>query len=341
MGVALGAGVEYCERIQYDAPQADADCLAYIGSAPRPNWDAIPLDYFTLDGYQYWRVEEPEAPIYAQPNGSVIGRTGKGLVYMRARALSADGQWLRNDEGQWLHTADLRRERPSEFRGVILDEGSWRPFAWVLANTRPLSHPGGPMTEEGTLLRRYDLVYTFASVEDEDGTLWHLIGEEQWLPATQLALVLPIERPRVISRERWLAVDLSQQVLLGYWGEELQFVTLISSGIEGRDTPSGVYEAWARLQLDDMSGFTGAPDAYGLESVPWVLYYDGNYGFHGTYWHDGFGAPLSHGCVNLSISDSAYVYHWTVDGGVAYGTDSVEEIDTQIFIYRSGPADDG
>ena len=128
---------------------------------------------------------------------------------------------------------------------------------------------------------------------------------------------------------------------MGYWQDTPQFATLVSSGIEGRDTPLGVYEVWARLELDSMSGFTGAPDAYGLESVPWVLYYDEDIGFHGTYWHDGFGAPLSHGCVNLSVSDSAFLYQWTVDGIGAFGTDGVEEIDTQVYVYRSGLVGNG
>ena len=333
-----------CANINAAAPAADDTCLAYIESAPRPDFDPIPIDYFTLDGYQYWRAKQPGTPLYSAPNGSVVGRTSNGLVYIRAKERSADGQWLRSEEGQWLRTADLQRERPSEFRGVQLggdEDGELRPFAWVLKDAQPAASPGGAAAEDAPLLQRYDLVYTFASVEDEEGARWYLIGAGQWLPAAQLAVVLPTQKPRVISRDRWLSVDLTQQVLLGYWQDTPQFATLVSSGIEGRATPLGVYEIWARLELDSMSGFTGAPDAYGLESVPWVLYYDESIGFHGTYWHDGFGAPLSHGCVNLSVSDSAFVYQWTVDGIGAYGTDDVEEIDTQVYVYRSGGAGDG
>ena len=326
-----------CANINAAAPAADDACLAYIERAPRPDFDPIPIDYFTLDGFQYWRAQRPGTPLYSAPNGSVVGRTNNGLVYIRAREKSADGHWLRNEDGQWLRTADLQRERASEFRGVQLGEDTLRPFAWVLKASWPAASPGGPAVKDAPLLRRYDRVYTFASVEDEEGARWYLVGAEQWLPAARLAVVLPAQKPRVISRDRWLAVDLTQQVLLGYWQDTPQFATLVSSGIEGRATPLGVYEIWARLDLDSMSGFTGAPDAYGLESVPWVLYYDESIGFHGTYWHDGFGAPLSHGCVNLSISDAAFVYQWTVDGIGAFGTDGVEDIDTQVYVYRSAP----
>ena len=340
VGISHGAEISPppCAEISAEDPVPDEACLAHIEGEPRPVFIPIPVDYYTLDVFQYWRATEPGTPLYAAPNGEIVGRTADGLVYFRVNETSEEGRWLRNEEGQWLRAADLQRERASDFRGVQLGEAAagLRPFAWVLEDTQAVASPGAAATEDAPELERYELVYTFASVEDEAGARWYLIGAEGWLPATQLAVVLPAVKPRVVSRERWLAVDLTQQVLVGYWGDTPQFATLVSSGIEGRDTPLGVYEIWARLELDSMSGFTGAPDAYGLESVPWVLYYDEDIGFHGTYWHDGFGAPLSHGCVNLSVSDSAYLYQWTVDGLGAFGTDGVEEIDTQVYVYRSG-----
>jgi lipoprotein-anchoring transpeptidase ErfK/SrfK len=38
------------------------------------------------------------------------------------------------------------------------------------------------------------------------------------------------------------------------------------------------------------------------------------YGLHGTYWHNNFGSPMSHGCVNLSVSDAAWFYDWAAVG---------------------------
>ena len=256
-------------------------CLAFIEGEPRPVFLPIPIDYYTLDVFQYWRATEAGTPLYAAPHGEVIGRTANGLVYFRVNETSEDGSWLRNEEGQWLRAADLQRERASDFRGVQFGDlaDGLRSFAWVLEDTQAVASPGAAATADSLELGRYELVYTFASVEDEAGARWYLVGAEGWLPASQLAVVRPPVKPRVISRERWLAVDLTQQVLVGYWQDTPQFATLVSSGIEGRDTPLGVYEIWARLQLDSMSGFTGAPDAYGLESVPWVLYYDERYRF--------------------------------------------------------------
>ncbi|MDQ7033544.1 MAG: L,D-transpeptidase [Anaerolineae bacterium] len=75
-------------------------------------------------------------------------------------------------------------------------------------------------------------------------------------------------------------------------------------------TDEGLFEVWARLERDGMTGATGAPEAYALQSVPWVQYFDGSNALHGTYWHDLFGYRRSRGCVNLSISDAGWVFKW-------------------------------
>jgi hypothetical protein len=64
-----------------------------------------------------------------------------------------------------------------------------------------------------------------------------------------------------------------------------------------------------------MSGAEGQEDFYSLENVPWTLYFDNDISLHGTYWHDGFGYRHSHGCVNLTITDSHWVFDWSQEGG--------------------------
>jgi lipoprotein-anchoring transpeptidase ErfK/SrfK len=110
------------------------------------------------------------------------------------------------------------------------------------------------------------------------------------------------------------------------------FATLVSTGLPNWDTNQGIFEIWARVANDGMSGATGAPEAYALQSVPWVMYFDDAISLHGTYWHDGFGYRHSHGCVNLSISDARYVFNWT--GETPPNEDG--EIVTQVYVYASG-----
>ena len=129
-----------------------------------------------------------------------------------------------------------------------------------------------------------------------------------------------------------MAVDLFEQTLIAYEDEIPVFATLVSSGLPLWSTNQGVFQIWARLDRDSMSGATGAPDAYALQDVPWTMYFDGSISLHGTYWHDDFGYRRSHGCVNLSISDARWLYDWTAEAE----PDEYNEIINQVYVFSSG-----
>lgn len=107
-----------------------------------------------------------------------------------------------------------------------------------------------------------------------------------------------------------MSIDLYEQALIAYDGDTPVFATLISSGLPGNDTNEGLFRVWADLPQDRMSGFAGAPNAYDLSGVPWVMYFDDSISLHGTYWHNNFGYRRSRGCVNMSISDARWVFEW-------------------------------
>ncbi|HUS13783.1 MAG TPA: L,D-transpeptidase, partial [Chloroflexia bacterium] len=68
-----------------------------------------------------------------------------------------------------------------------------------------------------------------------------------------------------------------------------------------------------RLVKEDMDGGGESPSSlyYNLKDVPWIQYFHtSGEGLHGTYWHDNFGRPMSHGCVNMSIQNADWMYHW-------------------------------
>jgi lipoprotein-anchoring transpeptidase ErfK/SrfK len=64
---------------------------------------------------------------------------------------------------------------------------------------------------------------------------------------------------------------------------------------------------------DPEYGITVRRGAAGFElrDVPWIQYFAAGYALHGAYWHDVFGVPRSHGCVNLSPIDARVVFRWT------------------------------
>jgi hypothetical protein len=102
---------------------------------------------------------------------------------------------------------------------------------------------------------------------------------------------------------------------VAYEGDTPVFATLIASGLPDWSTNEGTFQTWVRIVNGSMSGAEGQTDFYSLENVPWTLYFDGSISIHGTYWHDGFGYRHSHGCVNMSLTDSFWVFQWSAEGG--------------------------
>jgi len=117
--------------------------------------------------------------------------------------------------------------------------------------------------------------------------------------------------------ERWIEVDLSEQKLRAWEGDNLYLETSISSGLPRTPTPTGEFRIWIKLRATKMEGGEGAY-YYNLPNVPYVMFFSNEnvpaylgYGLHGTYWHNDFGNPRSHGCVNLPTSIAEKLYYWT------------------------------
>jgi lipoprotein-anchoring transpeptidase ErfK/SrfK len=111
----------------------------------------------------------------------------------------------------------------------------------------------------------------------------------------------------------WIDIDLSEQWLTAYEGDNPVFGASVSTGVERHYTPVGEFAIEYMLDWQTMWG-----DDYYLPDVPYVMYFADYLAIHGTYWHDNFGSPMSHGCVNLPISEAGWLYNW-----VSIGTPAV------------------
>jgi len=109
--------------------------------------------------------------------------------------------------------------------------------------------------------------------------------------------------------ERWIDVDLSQQRVYAYEGETAVNSFVVSTGTWQTPTVTGTYKIWIKLRSTTMTG-----PGYYLPNVPYTMYFYKGYGLHGTYWHNNFGTPMSHGCVNLSIPDAEWLYNFASEG---------------------------
>ena len=104
---------------------------------------------------------------------------------------------------------------------------------------------------------------------------------------------------------------MTTQRLRAFEGDRLVYEFPISSGKWGR-TPTGEFRVWIKLRYTLMQGGSKELNTYYyLPNVPFTQYYDRGYGLHGTYWHNNFGHPMSHGCINMRTSDAETLFYWT------------------------------
>ncbi len=286
-----------------DPGVSSQEILAY----PAPNVVQLSPNEDALYDRMYQRVLAP-TEIYDATAGNVTGTLAAGFNFVTTMGISGDYTLI--NDSQWMPTSTLQQVLPSRYAGVLLPETPLPyPMAWVLVNATPSRAPGEePVPGDARLLR-----YTRVNLYDQvtlDGWEWVQVGVDQWLHQTEIARVIPVERAPEIDTERWVSVDLYEQVLIAYEGTQPVFATLVSSGLADWPTREGLFHVYVRYPRARMSGAEGQPDFYYLEEVPWTMYFDGDIGLHGTYWHDGFGYRHSHGCVNLSITDSNWLYDW-------------------------------
>ena len=169
---------------------------------------------------------------------------------------------------------------------------------------------------------------------DKDGNEWYTIVfstellypervKGDWYVAAQFVRAFSDDGDRVLEKgnhatsTKRIVVDVSEQKLYAYDGDVLFMEELISTGLEFTPTPRGTFTIFKMTPSRFMQGpIPGVSDqVYDLPGVPWNMYFttDGAV-IHGTYWHDHFGEPWSHGCVNLSPATAKKLYDWATVG---------------------------
>jgi hypothetical protein len=141
----------------------------------------------------------------------------------------------------------------------------------------------------------------------------------RWLRSDDLkTAVRPSKLPwYATGSRRWIYVSLISQTLVLYEGNRPVYATLTSTGRDGMgdpkktlSTPQGTFRIYQKHVTTTMDSEV-ADKEFELRDVPWVMYFDGGYALHGAYWHDDFGRPRSHGCINLSPIDARIVFEWS------------------------------
>jgi lipoprotein-anchoring transpeptidase ErfK/SrfK len=163
--------------------------------------------------------------------------------------------------------------------------------------------------------------------------------------------LLPDNRPQAKQKEvlgdqagdyKRIYVDLTNQRLYAFEGNNLFMNVPVSTG-KWNYTPTGEFRIWIWLRYTRMTGGAGA-GYYDLPNVPYTMYFysssipkSSGYSLHGAYWHNNFGHPMSHGCVNMRIPDAEKLFYWTNSnvGSLIYST--ADNPGTFIKVYGTTP----
>lgn len=160
-------------------------------------------------------------------------------------------------------------------------------------------------------------------VEGVDGRSWYRVKElyqSYYVRATHLRLIPDAElspiSPEVDPRDKHIEVNLAKQLLVAYEKDKPVYAHLVSSGLPGHGTPEGIHYIHDKRISDRMVAGAAASDEdadrYNLGGVPFVCYFTAGWvATHGTYWHNDYGIPRSHGCVNLPPYAARWIWRWS------------------------------
>lgn len=326
-------------------------CLAAMGvlfAAPARAQSVDPPAAADLLPHRYARAWQAPVSVYATPGDPATMEPKQVLLPPDSwvsilEEVELDGQlWYRIEGDAYVLARDLLSATPSEFHGLFAPDGLGHPVGFVIADRLNVrARPGA--TDDNPPLRsvpRYAALDILGQGEAADG-LWYQVGPDEYVHGDFVRVANLVSRPpEVPPEDRWIAVDLAQQALTAYEGDRPVFATLVASGRPPWYTPTGLFRIWIKLQAGQMQGGTVEEgDLYYLQDVPWIMYFSRDVGLHAAYWHDRFGTPRSHGCVNLSPLDAKWFFDWATpllpfpDSKYVYA--SRHNPGTWVYVYSS------
>jgi hypothetical protein len=251
-------------------------------------------------------------PVRATPDSAMVRHYGETVV--------AGTSYWQIGKGEYVKASAIRPLPASDWQGVRLGDETGRalPIAFAVAKAHVLNRVavyGDPgLTGRRRTLAPRALVSVLEEVGDGDARAVR-IGDGEWLRGDEVRVVQAAPPPPgLLPGERWIDVDLDQQVLVAYEGDLPVYATLVSSGRKRNPTETGVYRVWVKFAETDMNGQMADEPSYAVATVPWTQFYAKDLALHTAYWHDRFGEPRSHGCVNLSPADARFLYFWSEPG---------------------------
>ena len=299
------------------------------------------VQYYDYARFEYWPEGDEDG------NYVTLGEVGRDLAppfVLRRIGYQADTTPLPDARlvQAWrpvsaVEATRLAAAEPSYRYVPEADHGVWGGFRTWWEATGEAAYLGNPLSEEYVLDGVNFQTFERGQLRWREGEdiavvpIGKLLAERFKIPMTPRpqgdlpvydeALFVPPAlipdwgaAPPAPSGGRAVVISLGQQALWAYEDGAVIRSTYVSTGREKFRTPAGYFTVINKIPIQDMEGVIGG-EYYNVPDVPDVLYFtDRGHAIHGTYWHNNFGTPMSHGCVNLPMDVADWMYDWAPMG---------------------------
>lgn len=348
-----GENQDFCVAIPTDAasgnkPGDQSAAVQAEASVPfnpqkiDPELSVVPYSYAKLNLENF-----ESAPLYASAADAIAGANpintipAGGIRYVSFinRVDSGSGHYVQTKEGTWLRASPAAV--PTGTLGRTFTATPSNYFGWVFEGGNPYREPNyNSGTDKNIWYDRETVLEVFEIIQNESST-WFKVGENQWLDRIHFrAAKFNTTPPKEIPSDRWIEVDLLEQVVMVYEKNQLVFAVMVATGMKPFYTQPGIFQIYEKKEAESMTGAFEADksDFYSLQDVPFTLYYDQARAFHGAYWRAWYGFEQSHGCINMSIGDAHWLYNWANVGDYVYIHDPSGVTPTDPSFYGAGGA---
>ena len=297
-----------------------------VGDVPgeTPDWTDDQLyggdgkvPWFFDGGRKIPNISSFKVPDYAVITNRVARHAGLAFIGVFD---GDDRRFAITTDARLVPTSKLKPERGSTFHGVDMNKGWQLPLGFVTnhegATTYDVSERSFKKTGEVAFHKPLQLTGKSTKigedrlVETKDGT---------WVKSEDLATaVKPSELPPFAKGDKkWIDISILGQIMILYEGTKPVYVTAVATGRDGLGDPKKTFSTVRGTFKIREKHVTTTMDAhevdnkFELRDIPWVMYFEKGYAIHAALWHDEFGKPRSHGCINMSPIDARRVFGWT------------------------------
>ncbi len=253
---------------------------------------------------------------------SVLGTMATRVGYSLLKTFLFEGRrYGVSAKFEVVPTDRLRPIQGSDFHGFRIPEDIDFPFAIVRQpGAMLMSYDSGSKKTTPKQRAQYRSAIKLTGKQAfVRGRLYYETVDGLWLSDRDASRLDPVRKMPAwgTNGEKWIDINVTKQTLALYEGKKAVYATLVSTGEAGLSDPAnstatkrGIYRIHTKHVSTTMDS-DEVGEEFELRDVPYVQYFESNYALHGAYWHDRFGIPKSHGCINLAPEDARRIFFWT------------------------------